>query len=61
MFFRTHRYLDGSEITFDEANYIFRERIRQVKYKWSSPLSWIKEPIAWVRWAGVEAFGRGQW
>ena len=52
--YRLHTFLDGAPITWDQANYVLRERIRQVKVKWYNPLTWIKNVIAWERWEGVE-------
>lgn len=58
--FRTHKFLDGTPITFDEANYVFRVRIKQTPLSWN-PLTWIKYPVSWTRWAGVTALGKRAW
>ena len=58
--FRTHRFLCGCPITFDEANYVFKVRIQQTTVSWN-PLTWIKYPVSWVRWMGVKYFGKGAW
>lgn len=59
--FRTHHLLNGQPLSFSQANYIFRQRILQVHTKFNQPLTWIKWFSAWLRWAGVSAFGRSAW
>ena len=57
--YRTHRTALGDSLTFEEANYIFRERIKQVRVT-MNPLTWIKYPVAYARWY-VVGFARKAW
>ena len=53
--YRTHHNLDGTPITFDEANRGMRQCIRQKS--WLGRFS----PMAWWRYWGVREFGRKAW
>ena len=53
--FRTHKFLCGCEIDFSTANYIFRRRIQQ------RSLFGRFSPVSWLRWIGVNHFGRKAW
>ena len=53
--YRTHRWMDGSPITKEEADLRFRDVIRSRSY-----LGWLS-PMAWIRWKGVDLFGGRAW
>lgn len=53
--YRTHKMLDGVELTKEIADYIFRRRIQQKS--WFCKLS----PMSWWRWLAVKHFGQKAW
>lgn len=53
--FRTHRNLDGTPITFDEANRGLAEGIR------SKSILGRFSPMAWWRYLGVTKWGKKAW
>lgn len=58
--YRTHCFIGAGAITFEQANYIFRVRIQQTKTSWH-PMTWIKYPDSWIRWAAVTLLGKKAW
>ena|SRR3990167_981891 len=53
--YRTHKFLNGTNITFNKANYVFKVRIQQ-----SSVLGRFSPVAQWRYWA-VTTFGRKAW
>ena len=47
VFYRTHKFIGGGDITKVQADYILRIRIQQVH------MSFLKWPISWIRWFGI--------
>ena len=53
--YRTHCWLDGTEVTKDEADRTFRQRIQATSFfgRWS--------PLAYWRYCAVQWFGGRSW